>query len=64
MAKVIYKPEADMPESTEQYGYSFERAKGVEVTDAQHLRKFGGNRFFKVIETLKTGDDQLKSHNL
>lgn len=62
MAKVIYKPEAGMPESTEQFGYSFEKGKSVEVTDAQHLSKFGGNRFFKV-ETSKA-EDPLKAHNL
>lgn len=53
MAKVLYCPDDDMPESTEQYGYIFDGGKSVEVTDAKHLRKFSGNPFFEV-ETAKT----------
>ncbi len=60
MAKVVYRPETDMPESTEQFGYSFEKGKSVDVTDAQHLRKFSGNRFFE----MRKAGDPLKAHNL
>lgn len=43
MAKVKY-----LDGDTSQYGYAFEGGKPVEVTDAKHLAKFAGNRFFEV----------------
>lgn len=45
MAKVSY-----LPGDTEQFGYVFHGGKPVDVTDAKHLAKFRGNRFFNVEE--------------
>jgi len=51
MAKVTYKPADGESKDTTQFGYDFKGGKAVEVTDAAHLRKFRGNRFFEVSET-------------
>lgn len=54
MAKVTYDPsedqvaEHDLPKTTSQFGYDFAAGKAVEVGNVSHLRKFAGNRFFKV----------------
>jgi hypothetical protein len=54
MGKVSYAPDNEqiaqgaLPENTEQFGYSFEGHKPVEVTNPAHLRKFAGHPFFKV----------------
>jgi hypothetical protein len=50
MARVLYRPDPEhgCPPETVQYGYAF-GASPVEVSDAFHLRKFAGNRFFEVL---------------
>jgi len=50
MPEVRYLGEPDGTRDTTQYGYVFEDGKPVDVTDAQHLAKFRGNRFFEVNE--------------
>jgi hypothetical protein len=41
-------------DSIEQYGYTFERGKSVNVTDKQHLAKLSANRFFKTVDSDKS----------
>lgn len=49
----------------EQYGYTFVGNKSVNVTDEVHLRKFAGNRFFKVAgksdkDAVEQGQDEAE----
>lgn len=45
-------------DSIEQYGYTFERGKSVNVTDKAHLAKLSANRFFKTADSDK---DQVEA---
>ena len=40
-------------DSIEQYGYTFERGKSVNVTDKTHLEKLSANRFVKTADSDK-----------
>lgn len=54
MPDVIYTPpegNPDFPPETTHFGYQFKAGEPVEVTDAEHLERFRGNRFFVIGET-------------
>lgn len=67
MTSVTYHGELpDGQDSIEQHCYVFERGKSVNVTNAEHLRKLAGNRFFKVAgksdkELVEQGKDEAES---
>lgn len=66
MAQVKYHGEfPEGADSITQYGYVFEKGKGVNVTDKAHLEKLAGNRFFEVSgesdkEAVKQGQEEAE----
>ncbi len=67
MTKVTYAPDKEqiatdaLPENTEQFGYTFEGGKAVDVTNPAHLRKFAGHPHFKVAGNVALDNDVVRT---
>jgi len=64
---VTYMPPANdpsFPETTSQYGFKFRAGQSVPVSKADALKRFEGNRFFKVTDKPVEGSEDLGDDDL